>query len=72
MANGPGHREGHAQTTLERLAPGHGHLRFSVSRRPAGLSGERPGGRQARTRAAAGPGVHAQFLRRNKEDLTED
>ncbi|GGN49063.1 hypothetical protein GCM10012285_36760 [Streptomyces kronopolitis] len=71
MTKGPEHREGRAQITRERRAPGHGHVRSSASPSPRGPE-RRATGRPAGPHQGGGQGVHAQFLRRNKEDLTED
>lgn len=67
VANGRGDREGRAETTLERPALGHGHLRFSASPSP-----RRPQRRTTGQGGGQGPGMSGKFLRRNKEDLNED
>lgn len=74
VVNGPGRCEGRAETALERLAPGHGHLRFSASPSPRGPERRATGRRPAGQRQGGGqdPGVPGKSLCRNKEDLIED
>jgi hypothetical protein len=74
VMNGPGRREGRAETAHERLAPGHGHLRFSASPSPRGPERRRATERPAGPHQGGGqdPGVPGKFLRRNKEYLIED